>query len=84
MALQAELVDEAGAASDADHSQTVDLEGFGSVTIGITHAHGKKCQRCWNWSTAGDSVHFAADKKLALGKFSVLMIGAFAEDIMYC
>ncbi|KAK9822294.1 hypothetical protein WJX74_003674 [Apatococcus lobatus] len=54
---QAELVDEAGAASAADYSRSVDIEGVGKVTLGVAHAQGQKCSRCWNFSSAVGEDH---------------------------
>lgn len=56
LGLQAELVAEAGAASAADYSRAVEIEGVGSVTVGVTHAQGSKCSRCWNFSSAGEGL----------------------------
>ena len=54
--MQAELVAEAGVAAAADYNRTVEIEGVSSVTVGVTHAQGSKCSRCWNFSSAGEGM----------------------------
>ncbi|CAD7694683.1 unnamed protein product [Ostreobium quekettii] len=38
------------AAGQAPHCVSVDVQGLGRVTVGVSRADGRKCARCWNWS----------------------------------
>lgn len=42
------------AAAGAAYSATAELEeGLGSVTVGVSRADGRKCNRCWNYRWVG-------------------------------
>ena len=49
---EAELVEVAEMATAAAFHSATEVEGVGVVTIGVSKAAGKKCGRCWNYSTA--------------------------------
>lgn len=53
IASEAALADSAEVAAAAAYTSSVEVEGVeGTVTIGVSKADGKKCARCWNYSTA--------------------------------
>ena len=43
--------DEQAAAQGAAVSKELEVEGVGKVSVGVRRAAGKKCARCWNYST---------------------------------
>jgi isoleucyl-tRNA synthetase len=43
--------DEQAAGQGAAVTKEVEVEGVGKVTVGVRRAAGKKCARCWNYST---------------------------------
>ena len=50
---EAQVVDSVEEATAAAYHSTAEVEGVeGVVTIGVSKADGKKCARCWNYSTA--------------------------------
>lgn len=48
---EAGVVDSAAAAAEgAAVSRSSEVEGAGTVTVGVRRAAGRKCERCWNYS----------------------------------
>lgn len=54
MRMQADLCSSPEAVKQAapEYNATVNVAGHSTVTIGVAHARGRKCQRCWNYSEA--------------------------------